>query len=169
MNSIIAVYPGSFDMPTNGHLNLIQRAARLFPRLVVAVANNTRKKPMLSVEERVDLLRQITRPLSNVSVDCFEGLTVDFARRIGAGVLIRGLRAVSDFEYELQMALLNQQMAPEIETIYLAPTTENTFLSSSLLREIMIHGGDVTPFIPPEVDRFLRDKMTNHGWRVQPG
>lgn len=152
----IGLYPGTFDIPTNGHLNLIHRGARLFSTLYVAVANNATKKPLLSVDERLDLLRRITRDQPNVHVASFEGLTVDFAREVGAQAIIRGLRAVSDFEYELQMALLNQKMAPEIETIYLAPALENTFLSSSMIQEIMKMGGDISPFVPPEVEAYLR-------------
>jgi len=155
----IGLYPGTFDTPTNGHLNLIRRAARLFGRLYVAVANNTSKAPLLSVKERVTLLRKITKDLPNVTVTSFKGLTIDYARKIGARAIVRGLRAVSDFEYELQQALLNQAMAPEIETIYLATTTENSFLSSSMVREIMRLGGDISQFVPREVEALLRKKF----------
>ncbi|MCX7046123.1 MAG: pantetheine-phosphate adenylyltransferase [Candidatus Sumerlaeota bacterium] len=155
----IALYPGTFDMPTNGHLNLIHRAARLFPKVIVAVAINDSKKPMLTVEERVELLRRITRDLPTVEVASFQGLTVEFARKIGAKVIVRGLRAVSDFEFELQMALINKQLDPEIETIYLAPDLENSFLSSTATRELMSHGGDLTSFVPPDVKAYLSEKF----------
>jgi len=156
-----ALYPGSFDTPTNGHLNIIGRAARLFSRVHVAVANNTSKDPLLTVEERVELLRRIVAgvAMDNVEVASFNGLTVDYARRIGACAIVRGLRAVSDFEYELQMAWMNQQLAPEIETIYFAPSMENTFLSSSTTLEVLRLGGDITQFVPREVEDFLREKM----------
>lgn len=154
----IGLYPGSFDTPTNGHINLIRRAAAMFDELRVAIANNTSKTPLLSVEERVDLLRRVTVDLDNVTIDSFEGLTVDYAREIGARVIVRGLRAVSDFEYELQMALMNQQMAPETEMIYLVPSVENTFLSSTMVREVFKLGGDISKFVPSEVEAFLKEK-----------
>ena len=157
--ALIGLYPGTFDAPTNGHLNLIRRAARLFDTLYVAVAKNTGKSPLLSPAERVALLKAMTRGIRNVRVVAFEGLTVDYARAVGAAAIVRGLRAVSDFEYELQMALLNQQMAPEIETIYLAPDLESSFLSSSMIREIVAMGGDVGQFVPREVEAAIRRKL----------
>ncbi len=154
------LYPGSFDTPTNGHLNIIRRASRLFPRLCVAVANNSAKSPLLTVEERVLLLRQITEDIRNVSITAFEGLTVAYARRNGMTAIVRGLRAVTDFEYELQMALTNQQLAPDIETVYFAPALETSFMSSSTVREILHLGGDISPFVPPQVEAFLREKIS---------
>ena len=160
VNRLCGLYPGTFDMPTNGHLNMIERAAHLFGRLYVAVANNTNKRPLLTVEERQELLRAITADIANVEIVAFDGLTVQYARDIGAKAIVRGLRAVSDFEYELQMAHMNQQMAPDIETIYLAPAIETTFLSSSTIREVFRLGGDISPFVPPPVVRFMREKRT---------
>ena len=167
MNNLIALYPGTFNMPTNGHVDLINRAARLFPNVVVAVASNISKRPLLTVEERVDLLRQVTRDLETVSVDSFDCLTVAYARKIGARVIVRGLRAVSDFEFELQMALMNQQIAPDVETIYLAPAPENSFLSSSIVREVLKLGGDIRPFVPPEVEAYLRERMKDTAFAGQ--
>jgi pantetheine-phosphate adenylyltransferase len=163
VNDLIALYPGTFDMPTNGHVDLIRRAARLFPNVVVAVANNLSKRPLLTVDERVDLLRQVTRDMPTVSIDSFQGLTVEYARRIGARVIVRGLRAISDFEFEIQMALMNQQIASEVETIYLAPAPENSFLSSTLVREVLKLGGDIRPFVPGEVEAYLRKRMAEGG------
>ena len=158
VNRLCGLYPGTFDMPTNGHLNMIERAAHLFGRLYVAVANNTSKRPLLTVEERQELLRAITDNIANVEVVAFDGLTVQYARDIGAKAIVRGLRAVSDFEYELQMAHMNQQMAPDIETIYLSPAIETTFLSSSTIREVFRLGGDISPFVPAQVVQFMREK-----------
>ena len=160
----VGLYPGTFDAPTNGHLNIIQRASRLFDKLYVAVANNTSKTPLLTVEERVELLRRISAQFPNVVATSFEGLTVEYARTIGARAIVRGLRAVSDFEYELQMALMNRQLAPEIDTVYLAPSLENTFLSSSTVREVLKLGGDIWQFVPPEVEAFLREKFKDESF-----
>ena len=156
VNEMLGLYPGSFDTPTNGHVDLIRRSSRLFDRLVVAVANNASKNYMLTVEQRVDLLTRVTESLPNVSVTSYAGLTVDYARRVGAAAIVRGLRAVSDFDYELQMALMNQQMAPEIEIVFLAPSLDNSFLSSTMVREVLLMGGDIARFVPPEVEEVLR-------------
>jgi pantetheine-phosphate adenylyltransferase len=156
----IALYPGSFDPPTYGHVDLIERALRVFDKLIVAVAKNTEKECLFSVEERVDMLRKATTHLKGVEVDSFDTLTVNYARARGAIALVRGLRAVSDFEYELQMALMNRKLAPSIETIYLMPSEAHIFLSSSLLKEIAMFGGEnLSDFVPPNVERMLLEKF----------
>ncbi len=156
---VTAVYPGSFDVLTYGHLDLIRRAAALFDHLIVAVAQNDRKKPLFSLEERLEHLRAVTADLPNVSIDSFEGLTVDYLARSGATVIVRGLRFVSDFEFELQMAMMNRSMAPAIETIFLAPSSDYSFLSSSLVREVASRGKDVSAYVPPEVHLALQRKL----------
>lgn len=159
MQAAKAVYPGSFDVLTNGHVDLIHRSAALFPHLVVAIARNDRKTPLFSVEERLAMLRTVTEGMPAVEVAAFDGLTVDFLARIGATVIIRGLRAVSDFEFELQMALMNHSMAPGIETIFLAPAAEYSFLSSSLIRELASQGKDVADYVPPPMAQALKKKL----------
>ncbi len=144
----IALYPGTFDGVTLGHVDLIHRAHCLFDRLLVGVAFNERKRPLFTVEERLAMLRVITRELPNVECVELRGLTVHFARQMGAQFIIRGLRAVSDFEFELQMAIMNREMAPGVETIFLAPATEFIFLSSSVVKEVWRSGGDIRPFVP---------------------
>ena len=153
----IALYPGSFDPPTYGHIDLIERALRVFDKLIVAVAEkNMEKDCLFAAGERVDMLREATRHLERVEVDSFDSLTVDYARARGAIALIRGLRAVSDFDYEFQMALMNRKLAPSIETIYLMPSEAHIFLSSSLLKEIVMFGGkNLSDFVPPVVERML--------------
>jgi len=150
-SSRIALYPGTFDAPTNGHIDLISRAHLVFDRVVVAVAHNERKSPLFTVEERLDMLRASTRSMPNVECVAFEGLTVRFAETIGAKFIIRGLRAVSDFEFELQMAIMNREMANDVETIFLAPAAEYIFLSSSSVKEVWRNGGDIRPFVPEAV------------------
>jgi pantetheine-phosphate adenylyltransferase len=154
-----ALYPGTFDILTNGHVDLIRRAAGLFDKLVVAAASNDAKTPLFSFEERVAVLRAAVEDLPNVEVAGFDGLTTDFAREIGAGVIVRGLRFVTDFEYELQMALTNRSMAPGVETLFLAPSAEHSFVSSSLAREIASRGGDVSAFVPPPMAEALARKF----------
>ncbi len=154
-----AVYPGSFDIITNGHLDLIQRGSALFSQLIVAVAENDRKTPLFSVEERVDHLKEVAKPFPNVRVDAFKGLTVDYLRQVGGSVIIRGLRFVSDFEFELQMALMNRSMAREIETIFLAPSAEFSFLSSSLIRELASQGKDVSDYVPACVAQAITSRL----------
>lgn len=154
----IALYPGSFDILTFGHLDIIQRGRKLFDRLIVAVAVNSTKSPTFTIQERIDILRDVTRNLGNVEVTTFSGLTVTFALEQNAQFMIRGLRAVSDFDFELQLAITNQQLVREVETIFLAPSPEYIFLSSSLVREVWRLGGDVSGFIPPEVLAALRAK-----------
>lgn len=153
--SIIAVYPGTFDPITNGHFDLIVRAARFYDSLIIAVANNKNKKTLFSLEERVGLAQEITKDITNVKVVGFDGLLVDFAKKINGNVLLRGLRAVSDFEYEFQLASMNRKLAPEIETMFMTPAEQYSFISSSLVREISSLGGDVSDFVSPSVAQSL--------------
>ena len=161
MSENVALYPGTFDCVTHGHVNLIERCSRLFDRVVVAVAANSSKDPLFTLDERVEMLRQAISHLSNVEVEQFDCLTVDFARSHGIRCVIRGLRAVSDFEYELQMALMNQRIAPTIETVFLPPGLGFEFVSSSLTKEIVANHGDVSSIVPPHVAQMLREKL--HG------
>lgn len=153
-----AIYPGSFDPVTNGHLDVIHRAARLFDEVIVAVAVNEAKSGLFSFEERVALIRSVVGARANIRVTRFEGLLVDFARREKAHAVIRGLRAVSDFEYEFQMALMNRKLEPEIETLFLMPHEEYSYLSSRLVKEIARLGGKVEAFVPDSVRRALKEK-----------
>ena len=154
-----AIYPGTFDPITNGHLDILSRAAHLFEEVHVVVAVNVRKNTLFSLDERQDLIRGCTSGLKNVHVSSFEGLTVDCLRRFGAEVVIRGLRAVSDFEYEFQMALMNKKLDANCETVYLMPSEQYTYLNSSVIREIAALGGTVSDFVPPRVDEKLREKL----------
>ena len=155
-----ALYPGSFDPPTNGHVDLIQRGSKLFEHLTVAVLNNPGKNPLFPVTERVEMLQEATRSLGNVSVATFDGLTVDFARSIGASALLRGIRAISDYEYEFQMALMNRRLAPEIETVFLQPAGRYSFVSSRMVKEVFSFHGDISGLVPPNVLKRLRGRMT---------
>lgn len=159
MSESVALYPGTFDCLTYGHLNLIERAAKAFDRVVVAVALNPRKIPLFSVEERLEMLRVATKDLPNIEVDSFDGLTVHYAQSRGIKFMIRGLRAVTDFETELQMALMNQRVAPDVETIFMAPTIGFSFISSSLTKEIVSGNGDISSVVPPYVEERLRKKL----------
>lgn len=162
MRKLTAIYPGSFDPLTNGHLDLIERASRLFGRLIVAILLNPEKDPLFSVEERVKMLQESVADLGNVEVDTFEGLLVDYARRKGARVLLRGIRAVSDYEYELQMALMNRNLEPEIETVFMLPAEAYSYLSSRLVKEVARLGGSLKGLVPPAVEERLRAKVNNH-------
>ena len=153
------MYPGTFDPITSGHFELVRRASRLFDRVVVAVAESPGKTPMFNIDERIDLARQVLGELENVSVDGYHGLTVEYARQNNLGVIIRGLRAVTDFEYEFQLASMNRHLAPEIETMFLTPAEQYAYISSSLVREISCLGGDVTPFVHKKVVTALRGRM----------
>jgi pantetheine-phosphate adenylyltransferase len=155
----IAVYPGSFDPPTRGHTDLVQRSLVLADRVVVAVARNATKDPLFSVEERIAMLRAAVGEDPRIAYDTFDGLLVDFARRIGATLSIRGLRAVSDFEYEFQMAMMNRHLLPGLETVFLVPPEDATYLSSSLVREVARHGGDVSGLVHPAVAEALRRRF----------
>ncbi len=154
-----AVYPGSFDPPTNGHLDIITRASHLFPKIIVAVTENANKNHMFSLDERVELLKKSTEHISNVEVVAFHGLLANFLEEIDSYVLIRGLRALSDFEYEFQMALMNRNLNKKIETIFLMPDQSNTFLSSSMVKEIASLGGKTKDFVPECVEQKLKKQQ----------
>jgi pantetheine-phosphate adenylyltransferase len=153
------VYPGTFDPVTNGHTDLILRAARLFDRVIVAVAVDTGKTPLFSTDERVALVREALGPRENVEVVPFQGLLVEFTRQLGVSVIMRGLRAVSDFEYEFQLAGMNRRMAPDVETLFLTPAETYSYISSSLVREIARLGGDVSSFVAPAVQTALKERF----------
>ena len=155
----VAIYPGSFDPITNGHLDVIQRAATMFDHVIIGVAHNVEKLPLFTTKERVELVRAAVKRLRNVSVAGFEGLLVEYARRKKANVVVRGLRAVSDFEFEFQMALMNRRLDPKVETIFLMPKDEYTFISSRLVKEIAWLGGNVSDFVPRDVQRSLQKKI----------
>lgn len=154
-----AIYPGSFDPPTLGHLDIVERAAGLFGELIVAIGTNTGKQPFLKVEDRVGLLKESVAKYGNVKVATFEGLLVDFARASACTVLVRGLRAVSDFEYEFRVAMANRRMAPEIETLFLITRDEYSFLSSTVVREVARLGGDPSTFVPGPVAKLIREAI----------
>lgn len=151
-----AIYPGSFDPITNGHLDVLERASRLFDKVIIAVLGNPNKKSSLPVETRVRLIKDTISHLNNVEVGSFTGLTVDYAKAKGAQVLIRGLRAVSDFEYEMQMAQTNKHLYPQLDTIFLVPRMENNFISSSVIKEISLLGGDIAQFVPESVNKYFK-------------
>jgi pantetheine-phosphate adenylyltransferase len=159
MHSVIAVYPGSFDPVTNGHLDLIERGSKIFSRLFVAVLRNQDKDPMFEIEERLEMLRQTTSAWPNVEVDSFHGLLADYARRKEARVILRGIRAVSDYEYELQMALMNRKLAPQVETVFMLPAEAYSFLSSRLVREVARLGGSLRGLVPPSIEERLKNKF----------
>ena len=158
MNKGIAVYPGSFDPPTNGHLDLIERGSKMFEQLVVAILRNSEKTPMFSLGERLEMLRHLTADWSNVRIDTFDGLMVEYAKSIDAMCVLRGIRAISDYEYELQMALMNRRLAPELETIFLMPEGKYSFVSSRLVKEVFELGGSVEGLVP----RFVIDRLKQH-------
>ena len=151
----IALYPGSFDPLTNGHVDIIQRGARLFDRIIVAILMNREKTPLFSTAERVDIAREVFASEANVEVEMFEGLLVEYAQRREASVIVRGLRAVSDFEYEMQMALMNRHLSPDLETVFMMPGEAYTYLSSRLVKEVFALGGSVAGLVPPAVERRL--------------
>jgi pantetheine-phosphate adenylyltransferase len=160
MKTSIAIYPGSFDPVTNGHLDLIERGEKMFDLLIVAVLRNSEKQPLFSVQERVEMLQEVTKQWSGVEVDVFHGLLVDYARKRGAGVILRGIRAVSDYEYELQMALMNRKLEPRLETVFMLPGLSYSYLSSKLVREIAQLGASLKGLVPPVVEERLRAKVT---------
>ena len=151
----IAIYPGSFDPPTRGHEDLIRRSLRLADRVIVAIATNSAKQPLFSIDERLAMLRATVPDEPRVTFEAFDGLLAEFAGRVGASMIVRGLRAVSDFEYEFQMALMNRQLHPALETVFLVPAVDLTYLSSSLVREVARYGGDVGALVPPAVAKAL--------------
>jgi len=159
MNPSLAIYPGSFDPVTNGHLDLIERGAKIFGRLVVALLRNTDKQPLFTLDERVEMLREVTKSFPTVEVDVFQGLLVDYARRRGATVILRGIRAVSDYEYELQMALMNRKLEPGLETVFMLPAEAYSYLSASVVREIAHLGGPLAGLVPPIVEQRLKGKL----------
>ncbi len=159
MTERVALYPGSFDPPTYGHLDLIDRAARIFDKLIVAVARNDAKLALFTVDERLDMIRSITQHMARVQVVSFEGLTATFARECNAAALVRGLRVVSDFEFELTMAITNQKLNPEIDTVCMMPSEQYMLVSSRLVREIAQYQGELSSFVPPEVEHRLREKF----------
>ncbi len=158
--STLAVYPGSFDPLTNGHVDIIQRGARLFDRIIVAVLVNAEKFPLFTIEERIEIARTVFNDQRNVEIDTFDGLLVDYVARRDAQVIVRGLRAVSDFEFELQMALMNQRLSPKIETVFMMPSEKYTYISSRLIKEVFSLGGQVRGLVPDVVEARLRDKRT---------
>ena len=159
MQSVVDIYPGSFDPITNGHLDLVQRGSRMFDTLIVAILRNDSKLPLFSVEERMDMLREVVHPYANVKVDCFDGLLVDYAAARSATVLLRGIRAISDYEYELQMALMNRRLRPEIETVFMMANEAYSFISSRLVKEVYRLGGNITGLVPSSVEARMRDRM----------
>lgn len=154
-----AICPGSFDPVTNGHLDVVRRAASLFDRVIVLVAVNSEKKGLFSPEERCDLLRRVTADLKNVTVETDDGLLADYARRKGAAAIVKGLRAMSDFEYEFQMALTNRKLNPAVETVFLTTTAEYMYVSSSLVKEVARLGGDISPFVPAPIINDILKKV----------
>jgi pantetheine-phosphate adenylyltransferase len=154
----LAIFPGSFDPLTNGHVDIILRSAHLFERIIVAVLVNAEKQPLFSAEERIEIIRDVFREYPNIEVDTFDGLLVEYARRRRASALIRGLRAVSDFEYEFQMALMNRHLAPGIETVFMMPAEQYTYISSRLIKEVFMLNGKIDGLVPPVVEERLRAK-----------
>jgi pantetheine-phosphate adenylyltransferase len=159
--NLIAIYPGSFDPITNGHLDLIQRGSRMFDRLIVSILRNDAKQPWFSVEEREEMLREVVHPYPNVDVDSFGGLLVDHAAAHSATVLLRGVRAISDYEYELQMALMNRRLRPDIETVFLMAHEAYSFISSRLVKEVFGLGGTISGLVPPTVEVRMHRRMSN--------
>ena len=154
-----AIYPGSFDPITNGHLDIIERASKLCDKVIVAVLKNTNKNPMFTLEERVALIEEVVAPLNNVTVECFSGLLVDYAKQHNANVIIKGLRAVSDFEYEFQMALMNRKLSPDVETIFLMTSSKNSYLSSSIVKEVAKFGGCIEGLVPENIKQAILNKI----------
>jgi pantetheine-phosphate adenylyltransferase len=159
LKKVVAIYPGSFDPPTNGHLDLIERGSNIFDELVVAILRNSEKSPLFSLGERRIMLEAMTKTFRNVRVDVFEGLTVDYAVRVKAKAVLRGIRAISDYEYELQMALMNRKLHPELETVFMMPAEQYSYLSSRLVREVAQLGGSVEGLVPEMVEQRLKEKL----------
>ena len=154
-----AVYPGSFDPLTNGHLDLIERSIEIFDELIIAVLRNPDKHPLFSLEERMEMLREVTAPLGRVRVEAFDGLLVEYAARSEANVILRGIRAISDYEYELQMALMNRKLDPRVETVFMMPAETYSYISSRLVKEVHLLGGDIKDLVPPIVVERLKAKV----------
>jgi pantetheine-phosphate adenylyltransferase len=159
MHQVKAIYPGSFDPLTNGHLDLIERGSKIFDELVVAILRNSEKSPLFTVEERVEMLKSTTKRFANVSIDTFDGLLVDYVSKQKAGVVLRGIRAISDYEYELQMALMNRKLAPTIETVFMMPADTYSYLSSRIVKEVFQLGGSVRALVPEIVEKRLHQKV----------
>lgn len=159
MKKITAIYPGSFDPLTNGHLDLIERGSKIFDELVVAILRNPDKNPLFSVAVRRYMLEELTPKFKNVRIDTFDGLTVDYAIRVGATAILRGIRAISDYEYELQMALMNRKLHPELETVFMMPAEKYSYLSSRLVREVARLGGNIQGLVPEMVEQRLKEKF----------
>jgi pantetheine-phosphate adenylyltransferase len=158
-SSLVAIYPGSFDPITNGHLDLIARGGRMVGRLIVAVLRNQAKHPLFSVDERVEMLSEVVKPYANVEVGAFDGLLVDYAASRGATMIVRGIRAVSDYELDWQMALMNRRLRPEIETVFLVAGEEYSFISSNLVKEVAALGGNISGIVPPLVEQRLKKRI----------
>jgi pantetheine-phosphate adenylyltransferase len=156
---VVAIYPGSFDPITSGHLDVIERGSRLCDRLIVSILQNEAKAPLFSVEERIEMLSEVTSPFRNVEVDSFGGLLADYALRRGARVILRGIRAISDYEYELQMALMNRRLQPQLETVFLLAGEQFSFISSKLVKEVISLGGNITGLVPFTVEKRLRERL----------
>jgi pantetheine-phosphate adenylyltransferase len=159
LKKVTAIYPGSFDPPTNGHLDLIHRGSRIFDQLIVAILRNPDKTPLFSVADRKRMLEDLTADIKNVSVETFDGLTVEFAEKVNAGAMLRGIRALSDYEYELQIAMMNRKLSPELETVFMMPAEQYSYLSSRLVREAAKLGGDVSTLVPEIVEQRLKEKL----------
>jgi pantetheine-phosphate adenylyltransferase len=159
LKKVIAIYPGSFDPPTNGHLDLVERGSKIFDELVVAILRNPEKDPLFSLGERRRMLEDLTSGFKNVRVDTFDGLMVDYATRVNATAVLRGIRALSDYEYELQMALMNRKLQPELETVFMMPAEQYSYLSSRLVREVARLGGAIDGLVPEMVEQRLREKL----------
>ena len=165
MKKVTAIYPGSFDPPTNGHLDLIERGSHIFDELVVAILRNPEKSPLFTVGERRRMLEELTAPFRNIRVDTFGGLTVEYAAKVKASAVLRGIRALSDYEYELQMALMNRKLRPDLETVFMMPAEQYSYLSSRLVREVAKLGGRISGLVPEIVERRLRQKLDQAGSR----
>lgn len=159
MRKTIAIYPGSFDPPTNGHLDLIDRGSKIFDELVVAILRNAEKTPLFSLGERRRMLDELTEEFKNVRVDVFDGLTVEYAAKVNASAVLRGIRALSDYEYELQMALMNRKLRPDLETVFMMPAEQYSYLSSRLVREVARLNGDISGLVPELVEHRLKEKL----------
>jgi pantetheine-phosphate adenylyltransferase len=162
LKKITAIYPGTFDPVTNGHLDIIERASKLFDKVIITIAINSSKKPLFTKEERLDMIKYVTRKFKNVSVDIFDGLLVSYAKKQKASVIVRGLRAISDFDYEFQIALTNRKLEPNVNTIFLMPSEKYSFLNSSLVRELASYKANVKEFVPEYVFKKLKEKYSKN-------